>query len=83
MVQNDRIILDATTRGDLPTEEQQRLLALVDRFYPSKAGMVRRIHRVWGEYLRINYHDAYNDYKISESHFVSVGDQGDKLVEMN
>jgi len=83
MVQNDRIVLDAATRGDLPVQEQQRLIGLIDRFFPNKAGMLRRVHRIWGDNLRINYHDIYNEHKISESHFVTVGDQGDKLVEMN
>lgn len=81
MVQNDRIILDAATRGDLPVEEQQKLLALVDRFYPAKSGMVRRIHRVWGDYLRINFHALDNEFKIAESHFVNVNEN--QLVEMN
>lgn len=56
-------------------------LALLKQRYPEKSGCIRRIHPVWSNFFRVNYHQNESENVIVESYFVKVVD--DDVTELN
>ncbi|HYG75973.1 MAG TPA: hypothetical protein VEK08_13295 [Planctomycetota bacterium] len=81
MVQNDN---PTPTLGNAPKEAASGLtgvMALIDKRYPEKAGRIRRIHPVFQNFYRVNFHSIEKQNEITESHFISV--TPDDVTEMN
>ena len=82
MVQNDA---PTPTIGNAPTDktsaEPHGVVALIDKRFPEKAGRIRRIHPVFKNFYRVNFHSLEKQNEITESHFVSVTPEA--VTEMN
>ena len=75
---------EAPARAGPDSEEEERRRrerALLDVRFPEKFGKIRRIHYLWGNYYRVNYHLTDQQNFVGESHFVQVRE--DRIVEMN
>jgi hypothetical protein len=81
MVQNDKHVPDATVRGDLAVSDEQQVLTLINKYFPERLGLIRRVHPIWKGYVRINFHDMSQGNHVTESHFVNVAEDG--LQELN
>jgi len=57
------------------------VVALINKRYPEKAGRVRRIHPVFKNFYRVNFHSLDLQNEVTESYFVSV--TPDAVTEMN
>jgi len=46
--------------------------AMVNEKYPERAGYLRRIHKLWDNAYRVNYHETDGSHEVVESVFVQV-----------
>lgn len=66
-----------TKKGKKPViQEKQEVkpdenIIKLENMYPNKTGCIRKIHLLWNNHYRINYHDINNNNYIKDSHFVS------------
>jgi hypothetical protein len=72
--------MEAHALSSLPAATANELDLLKQR-YPEKSGCIRRIHPVWDNFFRVNYHQIDSDNVIIESYFVKVVD--DHVTELN
>jgi hypothetical protein len=74
MVQEDVVpTIPAPSTGAVKLDEA---LSMIERAYPTRVGSVRRIHPVFKNCYRINFHDPNNNYAVGDSYFVSVSRDG-------
>lgn len=81
MVQNDKYVPDATVRVDESVSAEKQALALINKYFPERLGLIRRVHPIWKGYVRINFHDMSQGNNVTESHFVKVAE--DEVTELN
>lgn len=60
---------------------QPEVLLLLAHKFPDKNGCVRRIHPLWHNFFRVNYHRVGEGNVIFESHFVEVHETA--VMELN
>lgn len=74
---------DAPLTTETNDDEQRRRqeIEVLEKHFPERWGQIRRIHYLFGNYYRINYHRPERDNAIGASHFVQV--KGEKVVERN
>ena len=77
MVQNDK----KTVTKPPEVNSQHRMMALLEKRFPERAGFLRRIKPVFDNYFRVNFQDTAQANIVAESHFVFV--DNDKVTEMN
>lgn len=74
MVQEDVVPkIPASTAGTVKLDEA---LVMIEKAYPTRVGTVRRIHPVFKNSFRINFHDPENNYAVGDSYFVTVSRDG-------
>jgi hypothetical protein len=47
---------------------------LIQRKFPAKKGLLRKVLHLWGVYYRVNFHDPEKSNYIVQSHFVRVAE---------
>jgi hypothetical protein len=80
MVQNDQnVSVGATATADgVPSRANRVSMSLaaathlISQRYPERSGLTRRIHSLYGDCYRVNFHDRSNANIITDSYFLVV-----------
>jgi hypothetical protein len=75
------MVHDETSAPAKPKPSEPSALSLVEARFPQRPGLTRRIHPVFQNHYRVNFHNIDQGNTVAASHFVSV--HGGAVEEMN
>lgn len=58
-----------------PKIKEAQLNLLISRTLPIRLGFQRRVHHLWDNKYRVNFHDTDRDNQITQSYFITVTDK--------